>query len=150
MSAPVTSPRSRVHPVMLAADIEFLAQYYLTPVVAPAPLATRLPRANAPEDTTNGFLRVEFAGGSAPTLTEFDLSVMLHSYGVPKYELQASEISRVATGYLAAATGQTVAGWYVVDVPHVIAPHRLSDPDVALLRYRSLVTWRVTGQTLTE
>ena len=48
------------------------------------------------------------------------------------------------------ATGQTIAGWYIVDVPHVIMPHRLSDPDVALLRYRSLVTWRVAGQTITE
>jgi hypothetical protein len=137
-----------VDPAMEAADIEWLAAYYLTPLMDPSiPIATRLPQPDKQADTINGFLRLEAGGGPKVNFTEYNLTTILHAYS--PNEIQASQISRAATGWMAAARGQTIAGWGVTDVPTVIGSHKLGDPNVAgLTRYRSLVTWRVPGRLM--
>lgn len=136
-----------VDPVILPADVEWMAQYYLTPIMSPTPVATRLPQPAQDADTVNGFLRVEFGGGTQANKFEWNLSTILHAYS--PNEIQASQISRTATAWMAAARGQIIAGWGITEVPNSVAPHRLADPNVQnLTRYRSMVTWRVPGQIL--
>lgn len=79
----------------------------------------------------------------------WDTTFVLHSYS--PNEVEAADNSRTAMAYVAAATGLTVVGWYIVCVPTVIGGRRLSDPEVPanIVRYRSAVTWRVAGQPLT-
>jgi hypothetical protein len=136
-----------VDPAMEPADIEWLANYYLTPLMGVTPIATRLPQPDKQADTINGFLRIEAAGGVKVNFTEYDLAVILHAYSPD--EIQASQIGRTATGWMAAARGQSVAGWSVTYVSNVVAAHKLGDPNVAgLTRYRSMVTWRVPGRVM--
>jgi len=134
-------------PVMLPADIEMLAQVFLTPILSPTPVKTRLPVPNNNADTVDGFMRIE-AGDSSPVNygVAYDISFLMHAYS--PNEDQASLISRTALANVGAATGLSVAGWYIIQVPNVVGGMRLTDPDVALLRYRSAVTWRVAGHQL--
>jgi hypothetical protein len=137
--------------VVLPADIEWLAQAFLTPILTPTPVATRLPVPlnNADDIGSNGFMRVE-AGDIVPVTGTWgaahDISFLMHAYSDD--EIQASLISRTGIAHAAAATGMTVVGWYIVSVTTVIGGHRLTDPEVPtnLVRYRSAVTWRVAGQ----
>lgn len=133
-----------VDPVVLPPDIEALTIDFLSPVLSPTPVATRLPSPSADADTVNGFLRVEDGGGSKPNRFQWDTQLILHGYSPD--ENQASLIARRAVALMSAARGQTIDGWYVVGVMGVVATHRLSDPDVILPRYRATVTWRVAGQ----
>ena len=146
MSGPFFTP-GFVDPAVLPADIEWLAIYYLTPHMGLTPIATRLPNPADNADTINGFLRVEYGGGSKANLTEWNLTTILHGYS--PIEIQASQICRTATAWMQAARGQSISGWSVTGVPNCVAPHRLSDPNVIrLTRYRSMVTWRVPGQLI--
>lgn len=137
-----------VDPVVLPPDLETLGINYLTPHLSPTPVATRLPSPTADADTVNGFLRVEFGGGSKPNRFQWDVQLIVHGYN--PNEILASQHARQAVALLSAARGQTVSDgtsdWFVVGVMGVVAPHRLTDPDVILPRYRSSVTWRVVGQ----
>ena len=140
--------------VVIPPDIEWLAQAFLTSIVAPAPVATRLPEplSSADDIGVNGFLRVE-AGDMHPVPSTWgaawDCSFLMHAYSDD--ENQAADISRNAIGNVAAATGLTVVGWYIITVPTVIGGRRLTDPQVptGLVRYRSAVTWTVAGQPQT-
>ena len=134
-------------PIMVPADIEELAVDYLTPIVAPTPVATRLPSPAADSDTVSGFLRVECAGGTKPNLIEYDLNVIVHAYSPD--EVQASSIARHAVAALCAAAGLTLNGWFVGDTSNPVTPTRLTDPNVNLPRYRAICTWRVTGHQWT-
>lgn len=140
-------PQGFIDPVVEPADIEFLAQYYLThltPDFGVTPIATRLPNPASTADTINGFLRVEACGGGEANAFEYDLTILLHGYS--PNEIQASYICRTAFKWMKAARGQSVAGWYVSKVCNAVAPHRLGDPNVVgLTRYRAMVTWRVPG-----
>ncbi|HWV47680.1 MAG TPA: hypothetical protein VN039_16910 [Nitrospira sp.] len=137
-----------VDPVILPPDIETLASNYLTTALSPTPIATRLPSPTKDADTVNGFCRVEYGGGSKPNRFHWDVQIILHGYS--PNEIEASLIARRSVALLSAARGQTVSdgtdGWFVVGVMGVVAPHRLTDPDVILPRYRASVTWRVAGQ----
>ena len=137
-----------VDPAVIPADIEWLAIYFLTPYMGSTPIGTKLPNPPFNADTIpNGFLRVEFGGGSKANVTEWNLTTILHGYS--PNEIEASQICRTATAWMAAARGQSISGWSVTGVPNCVAPHRLSDPNViGLVRYRSMVTWRVPGQVL--
>jgi hypothetical protein len=133
-----------VDPILLPPDIEALAVDFLAPNLAPTPVATRLPTPDVASDTVNGFLRLEYGGGSKPNRFQYDVQCILHGYS--PNEVQASLVAAQAVALMAAGRGQTINGWYVVGVMGVVAPHRLTDPDVILPRYRASVTWRVAGQ----
>lgn len=133
-----------VDPVLLPPPLETLAVAYLAAPMSPTPIATRLPSPDADADTVNGFLRVEYGGGFKPNRFQYDVQCLMHAYSPD--EIQAEHIANQAVALMSAARGQSINGWYVVGVMNVIVPHRLSDPDVILPRYRSMVTWRVSGQ----
>jgi hypothetical protein len=133
-------------PVYLPADIEWLATFYLTPLIAPTPVATRLPDVNNPNDTTNGFVRVEAMGGVKHSLTEYNQRILCHTYVPFEYEVQGAQIANTVVAYMSAAQGVSINGWYVTDSARVDMPQRQSDPKVNLLRYLALAAWTVVGQ----
>jgi hypothetical protein len=143
---------SGYYQVVLPADIEWLATAFLTPILNPTPVRTRLPKpADFQDDIggVNGFMRIE-AGDTHPVTgtwgAAYDITFLMHAYDDD--EGQASQISRTALAHCAAATGLTVVGWYIVSVTTVIGGRRLTDPEdpTGLVRYRSAITWRVAGQ----
>lgn len=133
-----------VIPPLKPADIEDLAPFYFTPIVAPTPVDTRLPVPSNDADTVSGFLRIEAAPSTRFGLAAWDLSFIMHAYSPS--ESEAADISNKAMAYATAAGGQTVMGWYIITVVSVVGGSRLSDPNVPLPRYRSAVTWRVAGR----
>lgn len=138
---------AQIFPVVLPADIEYLAQVFLTPILAPTRVTTKTPPPSPTDDTVHGWMRIE-AGDASPVEygAAYDIPFLMHAYS--DNEDQASLISRTAIANVAAATGQTVAGWYILQVPTVIGGQRLTDPGISLLRYRSAVTWRVHGHPI--
>ena len=138
-----------VDPILLPPDIEGLARAFLLTPMSPTPIATRLPSPDASADTVNGFLRLEYGGGSKANRFQYDVQCILHGYS--PNEIQAKLIANQAVALMSAARGQTITdannvNWYVVGVSGVVVPHRLTDPDVILPRFRASVTWRVAGQ----
>jgi hypothetical protein len=137
-----------VDPVLLPPNIETLAINFLGPILSPTPVTTRLPSPTIDADTVNGMLRVEYGGGTKPNRFQYDVQCIMSGYS--PNEIQASQIAQQAVALMSAARGQAVSdgviNWYVVGVMGVVVPHRLTDPDVILPRYRSAVTWRVAGQ----
>lgn len=140
---------SGYYQVVKPPDIEWLAQAFLTPILTPALVGTRMPKPSSTEDDaagTNGYLRVE-AGDSHPINwgAAWDCSFLMHAYCDD--EGQAAQISTTALGNVAAATGLTVVSWNIVSVVNVVGGRRLTDPEVPtnLVRYRSAVTWRIAG-----
>jgi hypothetical protein len=127
-------------------DIEDLAPYYFTPIIAPTPIDTRLPKPDDNADTINGFVTVEAAPAQRVGLAQWDLSFILHAYSPVEY--QAADISHKLMSYGTAAQGQTIAGWYVVMVPIAVGGEKLVNPDIELPRYRSALTWRVQGHPI--
>jgi hypothetical protein len=143
------NPAKQFYQPVLPPPPEWIAQAFLTPLLNPCPVATRLPQnLNSDEAMVNGFMRVE-AGNIAriPDLAgaAWNVSFLMHAYS--PNEPQAEQISCSAIGYASAATGLTVVGWYIVCVETVVGGHRLEDPLVPsnIVRYRSAVTWRVAG-----
>jgi hypothetical protein len=129
--------------------IEWVSQAFLTPLLNPTPVSTKLPiNLDSDEAMVNGFLRVE--AGDVVKIADlqgaaWNCSFLMHAYS--PNEAQAEDISCSAIGYVAAATGLTVVGCYIVCVPTVIGGRRLTDPLVPanIVRYRSAVTWRIAG-----
>ena len=139
MSLPVT-----YWPILKPPKIGQLFRAYLLGPMSPTPIATRLPSPDKDADTVNGFLRLEYGGGSKPNPFQYDVQCIMHGYSPDQN--QAEEIANNAVALASAAQGQTVNGWFVVGVSGVVVPHQLTDPDVILPRFRSSVTWRVVGQ----
>lgn len=136
-----------VIPPLLSPDVEDLATFYLTSVVAPTPVDTRLPVPGNTSDTVSGFLRIEAGDSSRMDLASWNLSFLMHAYS--PVESEAADISNKAMAYASAAQGLTVMGWYIIEVLSVVGGRRLSDPNVSLPRYRSAVSWRVAGRPTT-
>jgi len=140
----------QLYPVMMAADIEMLAQVFLTPILTPTPVSTEVPRPDENIDVVNGFMRIE-AGDVVPLLpfnAMYHASFLMHAYAALDVgEDQCSLISRTAMANCAAAGGLTIAGYYINRVVTVIGGRRLGDPQISLLRYRSAVTWEVCSHT---
>jgi hypothetical protein len=155
----VTAPQQGYYPPVLPPDPEWLAEAFLTPVLAAlpgfdaaVPVVTKLPSPDALQATLTGIMRVE--AGDTHWLkglwgAAFDTAFLMHAYSPD--EDQAAEISRNAIAHVSSVTGLTIVGWYVVDVCSVIGGRRLDDPDVPenIVRYRSAVVWRVAGHPLT-
>lgn len=138
---------TQLYPAMLPADMVTLAVTYLTQKPAlGVPVGSKLPPTRTDATLPDGFLRVEFGGGSRANLLEWDLDLIL--YGYDPDEVEASRISRTATALMDAATGVTVDTWYVVWARATSLPHESKDPNVVTPRYRSMVTWRVQGQPI--
>ncbi len=139
------STPSFIQPVLAPADIEFLAQSFLVPLMTPTPVATRLPDDTDPTDSVNGFLRVEAAAAVKINWFQYNVSVFLHLYVPFESEVLGQTLIDEALGYMGAAGGLTVGGRYVSQVAHVMGPARKTDPDVNLLRYFGGVTWTLDG-----
>lgn len=146
MPSPGAPPPGFIYPVLTPGDIEWMALYFLTPLMFPTPVATRLPNDTMPQDTVNGFLRVEAGGGVKRNLAQYNQTLLLHTYVPDQYEAQGAEIANKAIAYMGAATGVKIAGRQIADVPHVSTVQRRTDPAVNLLRYLSFVTWTVSGE----
>lgn len=134
-------------PVILPPDIESLAVSYLGGILTPTPVATRLPNPADQSDTVDDFLRIEAAGGNRCNWLEWDLAFILHAYS--PIEMNASTLSQRATAFAAGARGQAIGTYSVQRVVNVVAPTRLTDPNINLIRYRSMVTWRLPGVVVT-
>jgi hypothetical protein len=145
----MTQPRP--YSTLLAPPIESMAIAYFTPLMAPTPVATRLPNPADNEDTVEGFLRLEAGGG--PQVNEnlmWDCAVILHGYS--PMEPQAEDIIGKAVAWGANATGTTTRignlDWYVTFSRASGLPTKQQDPMVNLTRYRAMVSWRIPGNPL--
>lgn len=134
-----------IYPPMLPADIEELAGVYLGPRVEWA-VGTALPKPPRNRTVADPFLRVEFGGGTQPNPIQYDLDTILYGYAAD--EPLASRICRTGFAHMIAAWGETVDGWYVGLTSATSLPHRSTDPDVNLPRYRAMVRWRVSAQPI--
>jgi hypothetical protein len=128
-------------------DAETIAITFLAPLIAPTPVATRLPDVTDPADQTNGFVRIESGWGSYDNLVEYSTTFLCHTYVPFEYEIQGAQIASTVVAYMSAAQGVIVnvpgKDWFIADVPNATSPTRLSDPKVNLLRYMSRVTWTI-------
>jgi hypothetical protein len=150
---PLTTPRpfATVAPPPAAG----LMVAYLTPLLAPTPVATRLPQPAKTEDTINGFLRVEVAGGG-PDVEQllFTTSVILHSYCTNNDESRGEQLMAEALAWAGNAQGtyvthrSTEADWYVTYSRITALGMKHADPQVAMTRFRGMVTWVVQGRAL--
>lgn len=132
--------------------VQGLAKAYFTPLLAPMPVATRLPQPGKTEDTINGFIRIEAAGGHLrPDTVFFDVGIIIHSYAPNNLESQA-EINCMK----ALAVGGNAQGKYIthpsLQRPWFVSYSRISglavkqsDPHVNLTRFRGLLVWRIKG-----
>lgn len=142
-------PAGFIWPVVTPGDIETMMQFFLTPLISPTPVATRLPNDTLPTDTQNGFVRVEAGGGPKVSLTEYNQACLLHVYVPFEFEVSGAQIATKVIAYVSAAGGLNIGGHFVADVPHCTTYQRRSDPKVNLLRYMSWVTWTVVGNPVT-
>lgn len=133
-----------VWPILKPPKIAQLVRALLLTPLAPTGIGTKLPSPMTDQDLVNGFLRLEYGGGTKPNPFQYDLQCIMHAYSPDQG--QAEDIASDAGALVTAAQGLTVNGVYIVGVSGYVAPHLLTDPDVNLPRIRSSVTWRVAGQ----
>lgn len=145
MTNPGAPPAGFIWPVVTPAPIETSACYFLSPLMQPTPVATRLPNDQLAQDTDNGFIRVEAGGGTKVSLTQYNQTIILSTYVPDEFEVSGEQIAQKVTAYVSAVGGQTIGGYHISGVPRSTAPQRRTDPRVNLLRYLSMVTWTVTG-----
>jgi hypothetical protein len=132
---------------------EALAKLYWTPLMAPLPVSTRLPKPALNADYVAPMLRLEAAGGFLRQ-DEFlyDISIILHSYAPQNDEATAETNMMTALGWGAEAYGTTltVAGleWFIAHSWITAAALKQSDPLVNMPRYRAMVTWRIPGNAI--
>lgn len=138
-------PAGFIWPVVTPGDIESMMMFFLTPLVSPTPVATRLPNDTLQSDTANGFIRVEAGGGPKINLTEYNQACILNFYVPSEFEVSGAQLAQKTIAYVGAAGGLSVGGYFITDVPHCTSYQRKSDPKVNLLRYVSYVTWTVAG-----
>lgn len=126
---------------------------YLTPILSPTPVATRLPQPAKTEDTVNNFLRVESAGGapSGDDQVLFNVSCILHSYCPNNQESQGEQLLATALAWAGNAQGlyithpSTQVDYFVTYSRITGLGMKQADPQVALTRFRGMVTWTIHG-----
>jgi hypothetical protein len=130
-----------------------LAVAYFTPLMAPLPVSTRLPKPALNADTVAPMLRVENGGGFLRA-DEFlyDISIILHSYAPQSDEVDAEINLGTALGWGAQAYGTTITvggvDWYITHSWVTGASVQQNDPLVNMPRYRAMVTWRIPGNAI--
>lgn len=151
LSGPVSPSQQRTYQTVRPPPTELLAKAYFTPLVAPTPCGTRLPKPSNTADTINGFLRVEAGGGVLrPDGILWDVSCILHAYAPNTQESMAEQLGEEAVAWGVNATGFTQVmpngdRWYITYCRCTGWNTRKADPLVNLTRYRSMITWRVPG-----
>lgn len=142
------------YPTIYPPPIQGLAKAYLTPRMAPVPVATRIPQPSNTADTVNGFIRIEAAGG-AVMLDEvlFNCALIIHSYAPNNQESQAEINMMHALAHCNNAQGRYIVHpslqrpWFVTYSRITSLAIKQADPDVNLTRFRGIITWRVKGMT---
>lgn len=135
-----------VVPPLLPPDTQDLGIFYFTPLLAPTPVDSRLPKPDANADTVNGFLTIEAGDISRFGLAQWDIILILHAYS--PVEAEAADISNKVMAHGTAVQGLTVMGWYIVGLVTAIGSRQIPNPDINLPRYRSALTWRVAGHPI--
>ncbi|HVQ84622.1 MAG TPA: hypothetical protein VMS84_07585 [Mycobacterium sp.] len=151
MSTPVSPSQVRTYQTVRPPPTELVALAYFTPLIAPTPCGTRVPKPSNTADTINGFLRVEAGGGvlrSDGIL--WDVSCILHAYANNTDEAMAEQLGEEAVAWGANFTGSSVKMpngdvWYCTYARCSGWNQRKGDPLVPMTRYRSMVTWRMPG-----
>lgn len=138
--------------------IESIGKAYFTSLMSPLLVTTRLPQPAPNQDTIGQFLRLQSAGGAQLVQAGqegyfWNVSIILHSYAPDDQEVAAEENLAVALGWGANAQGTTITTksgvpWYVTFSSAPGLGTKITDPSVALTRYRGLVSWRVAGRPL--
>ncbi len=132
--------------------IQGLAIAFFTPRMAPTPVATRMPQPGKTEDTVNGFLRIEAAGGSIMNdELMFNCGIILHSYATNNQESLAELVLMHALAHGGNAQGRYIVHpslerpWFVCYSRIQALGVRSADPLVNLTRFRGMVSWRMQG-----
>jgi hypothetical protein len=134
--------------------IEKLGKVYYTPLMAPLLVSTRIPQPAPNQETITSFLRLESGGGIQRQDTIlWDMKLILHSYAPNDQETAAEDNLAKAVAWGSNAQGCTITllngDAYYVTYSHAVAlSHRQGDPYVDLIRYRSMVNWRVQGKAI--
>ncbi|WP_396902693.1 hypothetical protein [Mycolicibacterium sp.] len=137
-----------IHEPLLTADGELLGVSFLTARMTGKRICTEVPKPRPDQTVADPFVRLEWGGGTQVNRLEFDIDIIV--FGYARDWDTASLDCRTAFGYMAAATGTQIDGWYLGWCRGTSLPHRSNDPKVPdLRRYRSMVTWRVPGQLIT-
>ena len=142
------------YPTIWPPPIQGLAKAYLTPRMAPIPVATRLPQPGQTKDTVNGFIRIEAAGGHLrKDEVFFDCSVVISSYAPNNQESQAEINCMKAVAHAGNAQGRLIVHpslqrpWFVT-YSHVFGlPVKKADPLVNMVRFQAMCTWRIAGSS---
>lgn len=137
--------------------VESLGKAYYTPLMS-IPVVTRKPQPAPNQDMITQYLRIQSAGGAQLVQAGqegyfWNVSLILHSYAPDSDEVAAEENLSDALGWGANAQGTyitTKSGvpWYVSFSSAPVLGTKLEDPQVALTRYRGVVSWRVAGRPL--
>jgi hypothetical protein len=141
-------------PLTRPPPIESLGVAYFMPLLAPLLVTTRTPQPAPNQDTTTEFLRLQSGGGAQRENWYFwDMTLLLHSYAPNSQETTAEDNLAIAVAWGAAAQGQTITlkngdSYYVTYSRASGLSHRLGDPYVDAIRYRSMIMWRVAGKPM--
>lgn len=138
--------------------VESLAKAYFAPLMSPLPVGTRRPQPAPNQDTISRYLRVQAAGGAQLVQSGqegyfWSCAVILHSYAPDAEEADAEDNLSTALGWGANAQGTTITTksgvpWYCSYSTANGLGTKITDPAVALTRYRGLVTWRIMGRPM--
>ena len=145
---------TRPFTTLLPPPAQGLAVSFFTPLLAPTPVATRLPQPKKIDDTINQFLRVEAAGGPQYDEYLFQVSIILHAYSTNNEESACEQMLGRALAHGGNAQGSfilhqsTGVEWYVTASQISSQAMKYADPAVALTRFRGMVTWVVAGRAL--
>lgn len=130
--------------------IEALGVRYFEPLMT-IPVVTRLPQPAPYQETIDKFLKLQSGGGSQrPDTLLWDINLILHSYAPNEQEYAAEDNLGIAVAWGANAQGETITlkdgtSYYVTYSRAIGLQHKQGDPLVDLVRYRSMVSWRVQG-----
>jgi hypothetical protein len=148
---PSAMPPAHIFATLKPPPIEKLGVVYFSPLMAPVLVATRIPQPAPNQETISTFLRIESGGGRqrADTIL-WDMTLILHSYAPNEQESVAEDNLAIAVAWGANAQGQTITTasgeeYFVTYSRATGLSHRQADPNVDLIRYRSMVLWRVPG-----
>ena len=136
--------------------IETLAVAYLTPLVTPLRVLTRIPPNEPAAETipANTYVTVQASSGNPmKNSILFNCQIVVETYAPFNDEIEAESNIGTALAWLGNAQGNTItvgAGedWYVTYSQMSALPHRLTLPDNPTTKYLGAVMWRVAGKPI--